>query len=102
MGTTGTRPAHNNGFTSLVQKERKLNSRDTTCWDEYEDLVKWSSVLSIKVGAGKHQLAQWNSISPAGATPQAQLITARCRCNYHTLKATIVAISTRSVNAHVT
>ncbi len=50
------------------------------------------------MSTGNHQLAQWNSISAAGAAPQAQLITARCRCNYHTLKATIVARSTFSVN----
>ncbi len=50
------------------------------------------------MSTGNHQLAQWNSISAAGAAPQAQLIMARCRCNYHTLKATIVAHSTFSVN----
>ena len=75
-----------------------MNARHTDCCDEYEDLVKWSSALSIKMSVGNHQLAQWNSISAAGAAPQAQLITVRCRCNYHTLKATIVARSTFSVN----
>ncbi len=50
------------------------------------------------MSTGNHQLAQWNSISAAGAVPQAQLIMAHCRCNYHTLKATIVARSTFSVN----
>ena len=82
-----------------AQKERKLNSRDTDCCDEYEDLVKWSVALSIKTSAGNHQLAQWSSISAAGAAPQTQLITERCCCNYHTLKATIVAVSTSSVKA---
>ena len=74
-----------------------MNSRHTDCCDEDEDLVKWSSALSIKVGVQKHHLAEWSSISDVGATPQAQLITERCRCNYHMLKATIVALSTCSV-----
>ncbi len=60
----------------------------------------WSSALSIKVGVWKHHLAEWNSISDAGAAPQAQLITERCRCNYHMLKATIVAVSTCSVKKY--
>ncbi len=58
----------------------------------------WSSALSIKVSAAKHQLAEWNSNSDVGAMCQAQLLTDHCCFNYQMLSATIVAVSMRSVN----